>query len=957
MGRRLSDDFPYIGYVHVPPAVTDLDYDTNTQILTLHNSNGLDLTTSIPVPSVYAFPTKGTWDLQGNLVNATTTRTLGCTVSGLNVIPDSVINNIGAMCLASTPDGIPTTGTGIIWSEIIAPAVTLGDNLYSYGFYLSNSSSTPMDLVILSTGGTPINRVWGAYVVINPSGFDSYTIVNGLVTNHVEATFASSVLAGDVIAFGMDYDNNRVVVQKNAETAIPGSIFNYSGMPSSESLFLSMAASFGSSTTVLAAGHTTFQPAATTGGKSPFRVEGAVSAPVGAAEGNEYKVISDGEYNGYSLLTGDYVKFTNGLADLVITRVPEDISFQIPPGVSDITYEPGTGQLVLERLFFDGHVDTISTVIGAGGVTDFTTTPEGLLTIFNSGGAELPVQVPLPDDVTGLSYNQGTSTLTLSTTSRYGAMATTNHSTTIATATGFVGVTDIQPQIVTDNVGSKSYSNGGYILESCVANTTLLRVYVLAITGATSFKPTVTVNGSTVPNLVRSGVTDTWTGYVDITLSGSTITTIHSDGASDTTSVTQEATPVVNTIELSGAYPLSLQGQYEHAAGQTLSVTVTSLTAFVGLELVNTASSAAVTQSTTFAATTSRTVTFTVANRGTTPTSYPVIVRIQNANGTWSAPTSSLDFGATDGTYAIMLNNTLPVRNITSVTYPASQSALKGAESATVNVSDVNVDTVLCTSPTGELAIASPTALGNVAVTRDSGLYNVSINNLTCVVRKTSNATTSTASTVVKIADDPLSISISTPVRLRSGPLLSPQNHTITITSDQLLISAPSLTVDVGKGTFIGSWTTANGGLTWTRSLQVVDSDDKGSASFSGLSARSLSNVEYTTITSGDTYTLGGFTKRTIPILAWGLAQNREGDIGTQVFDTSKLEASNLSEGVSGSFNTTYINSLANTDNRFTITGPSGTLNSTGNLLYNNDLSNATANSTVAYFEIEERIA
>lgn len=947
MGRKLSDDFPYIGYVRVPPAVTDLDFNTATQVLTLRNSNGLDLTASIPIPAATVFITKGEWALEGNLVNAVAARTLGCTLSGLNVTPDNVISNIGAMCLASTVDGIPTSGTDTVWAKVVAPATTLGDNLYSYGFYLSNSSSTPMDLVILSTGGTPINSVWGAYVLIKPTGFDSYTIVNGLVTNHVEGIFDNPVLANDDIFFGMDYGNNRVVVQKNAETAIPGSIFNYAGMPTSETLFLSMSATFSASAVSLAAGSIEFHPAVTTGGKNPFKVEGAVALPLGAEEGAEFKVTSDGEYNGYSLKTGDYVKFTNGTDDLVVVRVPDDISFQIPPGVSDLAFDPDTNQLVLERVFFDGHADTVSTVIDAGRVTDFTTTPEALLTIHSTGGGTVDVQVPIPDDVTGLNYNQGTSTLTLTTQSRYGAMGTSAYSTTIATATGFVGVTDVQPQSGSDNVGTKTYSNGGYILESCVANTAALRVYVLAVTGVTSYRPTVTVNGTAVSNLIRVGNTDTWTGYADITLSGSIVTVVHSDGAVDTMSVSQEATPVITDMVIAGAYPNV--GQYEHAAGQTLSLTVTSSTPFVALDLVNSGSSAAVAQSTTFAATVSKTITFTVANRGNTPTSCPVIARVQNTNGTWSATTATNTFGATDGQYVIMLNNTQPVLAFTTITYPVSQSALKAVESATVNVSETNVDTVSYTSPTSELTIADPTTIGNKVVTRNSGTYNVSTNNLTVTAGKTSNATTYTTSGVIKIADAAPVITITAPTRLRSG--VTAQNHTITIHSTQQLVSAPNLAASVGA--FTGSWVTSDSGVTWVRNLQIADSDTKGAATFSGLSATNLAGIVVSTITSGDAYTVGGFALRTVAVTAW---PNREADIGTQVQDTSKLRVTNLSKGAIGSLNSTYVANTGNAVDKFTITGPAGVFNATGTLLYNNDLSNAVSNTTTAYFEIEELI-
>ena len=67
------------------------------------------------------------------------------------------------------------------------------------------------------------------------------------------------------------------------------------------------------------------------------------------------------------------------------------------------------------------------------------------------------------------------------------------------------------------------------------------------------------------------------------------------------------------------------------------------------------------------------------------------------------------------------------------------RSILLKCESATVNVTETNVDTVSYTST--ELTVTDPTTLGNKTVTYESG-YNINTNNLTVVV-KTSNATTS----------------------------------------------------------------------------------------------------------------------------------------------------------------------------------------------------------------------
>ena len=70
MGRRLSDDFPYIGYVRIPPAVTSLGYDESTDTLSLTNNNGSVLSTNIFIPSEYVYKMAGDWAMEGSQVPA-----------------------------------------------------------------------------------------------------------------------------------------------------------------------------------------------------------------------------------------------------------------------------------------------------------------------------------------------------------------------------------------------------------------------------------------------------------------------------------------------------------------------------------------------------------------------------------------------------------------------------------------------------------------------------------------------------------------------------------------------------------------------------------------------------------------------------------------------------------------------------------------------------------------------
>lgn len=523
-------------------------------------------------------------------------------------------------------------------------------------------------------------------------------------------------------------------------------------------------------------------------------------------------------------------------------------------------------------------------------------------------------------------------------------------------AKGFVAITDIVPT-ASGNVGTKVKTDDNNVLQSCISSTNDVTVSVLAVTGPSGFKPTVTING-TAATLTRNATTDVWTGSAAITLSGAsphTVTATHGDGAIDTATVTVEALPVVTNLVFSGAYPVA--GQTEHAAGQTLSLTVTADVPFTDVEVIDDSGSATVATSSTFAATTTKTLTVTVADRGSYGSGAPLVLpakaRVKNVNGTWGNVTLSNSFGGTNGVHVLALNNTLPVVTMGTITYPSGQLALKGSETATIAATYANVDTVNWTSPTSELSVASPTTQDNKTVTRIAGGYNISTPNLQAVATRTANATTATFSNVVWIANITPTISITVPAaRLRSGGNngTTAQNYTVTMTSDQRMQGTPSLTASVG--TFQGSWVTGDNGINFTRALQIHDSDTKGNASFSNLTITNLAGIVVNSISSGASYTVGGFVFRTLTVSAW---PNRETALGTQVADTSKLRVTNLSKGSSGSLNTSFVSSVGDAVDTYTITQPSGSYNATGNTLYNRDLPNAVSNTSgTAQFEVEE---
>jgi hypothetical protein len=279
-----------------------------------------------------------------------------------------------------------------------------------------------------------------------------------------------------------------------------------------------------------------------------------------------------------------------------------------------------------------------------------------------------------------------------------------------------------------------------------------------------------------------------------------------------------------------------------------------------------------------------------------------------------------------------------------AITYPASQTALKSSESATVAVTTTNADSIAYTSTGIELYITDPSDFGTKTVTRSSSAsYNITTPNLQAQVSRVANATTANFETVIWIAHTTPTCAITVPAaRLRSSP--SGLDHTVTLTFSQR-VASPTLTASVGA--WQGAWATANNGVTWTRSLRITDALAKGAATFSALSTTNLANIAVSTITSGASYTVGGFVARTVTMAA---TPNREVLIGTLVVDTAKLLVTNFSKGGAG-VAMTYQGSTADGVDKFTITG-------TNTLLYNCDAANAGSNfSGTAQFSIEETVA
>lgn len=514
---------------------------------------------------------------------------------------------------------------------------------------------------------------------------------------------------------------------------------------------------------------------------------------------------------------------------------------------------------------------------------------------------------------------------------------------------GGVFIVDITPQNVSDNVGNKVLNEDTVSLMECLSTTASIKVKVLALSGHTKFRPTVTVNGVAV-QLVAKADAPLFEGTVSITRpTDGLIKAIHEDGASWVTEVKMDAAPLVTAATFKSVYPA---GQTEAKAGDVFSVGFVANTPVVGYEIENFGALEA--SSGTFVAATTGTITGrVVADRGTSTQALGFRIRVQKATGAWSPWYTSTAGGAVDLTNTVKLNNLYPTITFGAITYPAGQSGLKGVEAATINHTIINQDTVQYAST--ELTIAAPTAyVPAKSVSRLGGTYNVTTKNFNVTAKRTANGATTTDGVVVAIADAAPTIAVSTPAaRLRSGGNSGTvaQDHTITITSSQALEEAP--TMNAPEGTWVeGVWTGNAAKTVWTRKLRVHDDNAKGTFSWNSLSAKSKSGRVVTAITTGPSYVLGGFVFRTLSVAAY---PNREAVIGTKVSDTSKLRSTNLAKGDSGSLNFTYQGSTVAGVNKFSITGPTGVFNAAGTLWYNNDGSNATSNTTgTMRVELEE---
>jgi hypothetical protein len=513
------------------------------------------------------------------------------------------------------------------------------------------------------------------------------------------------------------------------------------------------------------------------------------------------------------------------------------------------------------------------------------TSLDSSLGVINIGSGDVSIYAGLVRSNIALRELKAGSGITLS----YPDSSTIQIATTGGGGTGVNGgvfVTDINPTS-SGNVGDKVFSSDGVVLDSCLTDTNFVTVSVLAITGNTNYKPVVTIGASPV-TLSADSDKPLFNGSLAINLNdASTITVLHEDGAEHTVSIEYDNIPVILGATFVNGYPGS---QTELKAGDTFDVSIVTDSPVDSITLVGGSGDAFSTQTFSVTSGTSHVITGAIRNAGTSTQNLPFTVYANKPTGSQSVNFTSDSQGTTDGQYRVALNNTYPSINITGVTYPASQQAIKSGEFATIANTVTNFDTIQYDNILSQLTISSPTSYDTSKIaTYLSGSYNISSPNFSISATRTANDATSTASTTVYIANVAPTLTVVNPAaRLRSGGNdgTSIQNHTITIQSNQNLISGPTLATDGGSTASWQSSSTFTGGpTTWTNTLQVHDDDTKGTYNWGAISGTGLSGINTISNSGASTYTLGGFVSRNVSIEAFGT----QGTINVEVVDYSKL--------------------------------------------------------------------
>lgn len=421
-----------------------------------------------------------------------------------------------------------------------------------------------------------------------------------------------------------------------------------------------------------------------------------------------------------------------------------------------------------------------------------------------------------------------------------------------------------------------------------------VRISVVAEGGAAFYSPTVRVdvdplNPSTTgtPCTLSENVTDYrfFAGYADINMTtylpspgSSKIVYVWSDTGSLTSVnvVRAEDPPQIQTVTF-GAYPIGPTSipQTSTKGGDVMTVSGTVSNNASVVELVG--NSGAVSSGTFTTGTVGgslgavnsggvgfRTFTIQFTVDAVRTGSQVATTRAKNAIGTYGS-----NFNTTN---SVSLDQTYPSFTVSVSGYPGARTALKTLESATLNTTGMTgwtagTDAITYVSTTTGLTFAdtgtqtSPTYGVTKTIDYVGSGYIESGTNLSATATRLSNGAQTLRITLAKIAAvAPTAVfTISgSPTRLRSS--VAGIGYTVNIVTTQELPSAPSVSVSSG---LISAVTGSN--KNWSFTLTINDTHPKGNQTFT-IGMINRAGIAGSSITSGGTYIVGGFTSRTVTV-------------------------------------------------------------------------------------------
>lgn len=380
------------------------------------------------------------------------------------------------------------------------------------------------------------------------------------------------------------------------------------------------------------------------------------------------------------------------------------------------------------------------------------------------------------------------------------------------------------------------------------------------------------INGQTISTIsTKNGGTFTATVLLDISDVATTTINCDNNGQVFSVPITKEVAPVITALTLNQTYPNS---QTEVKAGDTMTFNITADKPFTKIQ-VQGYGCATSTILVVAEGTTANNVQFTVRATGVTPQAKIIRCKVYSPTGSVSEWFES--------TNTITCNDAVPTLAITGYAYPSTQSALKNTEQCTVAYS---IDTGCTVSPsvTADLTLDTHSTVDKtVLVTRLSGNYNDSVNNIILTATKTSNGATTVVGGVVCIAHvAPTLNTIVSPFVIRSGDGIV----TNPVGFSQKIKVTTVTSAGTGYGTLISTTTTLYSS-SYTFSIMSSDTDTKSNSTVNTTLV--ITGMAGLTNTVQIPYKLKGFAVKSFTLTSPSLSAS----LGTAVVDETKLVVTN----------------------------------------------------------------